>query len=61
MAGNIFSISEELWSIIQEDIETQAYHTQTLLANELDKCKGKGNAYANSHIKEIQDVYWNEH
>ena len=57
IADNIFSILEELWSIIQEDMKTQAYHTQTLLVNELDKCKEKWNAYVDSHIKEIQDVY----
>ena len=34
-------------------METQAYHTQTLLANKLDKCKEKGIAYADNHIKEI--------
>ena len=42
-------------------METQAYHIQTFLANELDKYKGKGNAYTDSHIKEIQNIYWNEH
>ena len=47
---NIFSISEKLQSIIQKDMETQAYYIQTLLANKLDKCKGKGKAYTNSHI-----------
>ena len=57
MAGNIFSILEELQYIIQEDIETQAYHTQTLLANKLDRYKRKENTYANNHIKEIQDTY----
>ena len=61
MADNIFSISEELWSIIQGDMEMQAYHIQTFLTDELDKYKGKENTYANSYIKEIQDIYWNEH
>ena len=41
IVGNIFSISKELQHIIQENIETQVYHTQTLLANELDRCKEK--------------------
>ena len=57
MAGNIFSILEELQYIIQEDIETQAYHTQTLLADKLDRCQEKGNTYVDNHIKEIQDTY----
>ena len=57
IAGNIFSILEKLQSIIQGNMKTQAYHTQTLLADELDKCKEKGNAHADSYIKEIQDAY----
>ena len=32
-------------------METQGYHTQILLANELDRCKEKENAYADNHIK----------
>ena len=51
MAGNIFSIIEELHYIIQEDTEMQAYHTQILLVNKLDRCQGRGNKYANDHIK----------
>ena len=42
-------------------MKTQTYHTQILLVNKLDKCKGKRNAYSNSHIKEIQDIYWNKY
>ena len=61
MAGNIFSISEKLQSIIQEDMETQVYHIQTLLANKLDKYKEKENTYVDSHIKKIQNMYWNKH
>jgi len=34
-------------------MENQAYHIQTLLANELDRCKGKENTYAKEYIKEI--------
>ena len=60
ITGDIFSILEELWSIIQGDMETQAYHIQVLLANELNRCKGRGNTYTDNHIKEIQDAYQNE-
>jgi len=38
-------------------MENQVYHIQSLLANELDRCKGKGNSYTNNHIKKIQDAY----
>ena len=41
MVGDIFSILEDLQNIIQGDMETQAYHTQTLLADELDRYKEK--------------------
>ena len=41
-------------------MEIQAYHIQVLLANKLDKCKGKENTYTDNHIREIQDVYQNE-
>ena len=42
-------------------METQAYHTQILLTNELDIYKRKGNVYADNHIKEIQDTYQNKY
>ena len=41
MVEDIFSILEDLQNIIQGDMETQAYHTQTLLADELDRYKEK--------------------
>jgi len=50
---DIFSITEDLWNIVQSNIEDQAYHIQKLLANELDSCKEKGNNYAKEYIKEI--------
>ena len=53
MVEDIFSISEELQNIIQGDMENQAYYIQTLLANKLNRCREKGNTYAEEHIKEI--------
>ena len=47
---DIFNILEDLWNIIQWDIENQAYHIQRLLADELDKCKEKENVQANNYI-----------
>jgi len=38
-------------------MENQAYHIQLLLADELDRYKGKENPYTDNHIKEIQDEY----
>ena len=37
--------------------KTKLYHIQTLLADELDNCKGKENKYAEIYIKEIQETY----
>jgi len=34
-------------------MKNQVYHIQLLLANELDRYKGKGNSYTDNHIKEI--------
>jgi len=31
-------------------MENQPHHIQTLLADELDRCKGKENSQANNHI-----------
>ena len=57
MVGDIFSMLENLWNIIQEDIENQVYHIQVLLANELDRYKGKGNYLVEKYIKTIQNAY----
>ena len=40
---NILGISEDLWSLIQSDMENQAYQVQQMLANKLDEYKGWGN------------------
>ena len=57
IASDIFSISEDLQDIIQGNMKNQVYYIQSLLANELDRYKGKGNSYTDNYIKEIQDVY----
>ena len=41
-------------------MKNQAYHIQQLLVDKLDNCKGKGNKYAEEHIKEIQNTYKQE-
>ena len=40
-------------------MENQAHHIQSLLADELDRCKGKGNSQVDDHIKKIQNAYQN--
>ncbi len=40
-------------------MENQVHHIKSLLADELNRCKEKGNMLVNSHIKEIQNTYQN--
>ena len=54
---NILGISEDLWYLIQSNIEDWAYQVQQMLADKLDKCKGWGNQYINNNIQEIQELY----
>ena len=57
---NITQIAEDLWYLVQSDMDEQAFQVQRMLADELDYYKGKGNDYVDDNIKEIQDLYMNE-
>ena len=57
--GDIFSISEVLWNIIQEKMEEQAYYIQVLLADELDRCKDKGNKKVGKHQNDSRSILKN--
>ena len=61
IAGDIFSILKDLQNIIQENIENQAHHIQVLLADKLDRCKGKENQLVVKYIKTIQNTYQETH
>ena len=52
-ATNIVGISEDLWYLVQSDIEDWAFQIQRMLADELDRYKEKGNTYVNENIWEI--------
>ena len=56
-AMNITKISKDLWYIVQSNIEDQAFQTQRILVNELDRYKGRDNYYVNKNIQEIQQLY----
>lgn len=43
------------------NIKNQVYYIQALLADELDKCKEKGNTQADNYIKIIQKAYQDTH
>ena len=57
---NITQISEDLWYLVQSDMDERAFQIQRMLANELDHYKEKGNEYVNNNIKEIQELYMEE-
>ena len=57
---NITQISEDLWYLVQSDMDKQAFQVQRMLADELDHYKEKGNNYVDSNIKEIQELYMNK-
>ena len=50
---NITQISEDLWYLIQSDMDNRAFQIQWILANELECYKGKNNKYVDDNIKEI--------
>ena len=53
-------MAEDLWYLIQSDINDRAFQIQRMLADELDRYKGKGNKYVDENIQEIQDLYIEE-
>ena len=59
-ATNILGVSEDLWYLIQSNMENWVYQVQRMLADELDKYKGWGNKYMNDNIWEIQDSHKEE-
>ena len=50
---NILEILENLRYLIQSDIKDQTFQIQRMLADELDKYKGRGNSYVDENIQEI--------
>ena len=48
---------EDLWYLVQSNIEDQAYQIQHILANKLDNYKEWGNQYIDDNIQEIQELY----
>ena len=59
-ATNITQIAEDLRYLVQSDMDEQVFQVQRMLADELDRYKGKGNDYVDSNIKEIQELYIDE-
>jgi len=59
-ATNITQIAEDLQYLVQSDMDERAFQVQRMLADELDRYKGKGNDYVDGNIKEIQELYMDE-
>ena len=57
---NITQISEDLRYLVQSDMDERAFQIQRMLADELDRYKGRGNDYVDMNIKEIQELYMAE-
>ena len=57
---SIIQISEDLWYLVQSDIDKWAFQIQRMLANELDQYKGKGDKYVDDNIQKIQELYIEE-
>ena len=47
---NILGISEDLQYLIQSNIKDQSFQVQRMLADKLDRYKGKGNSYVDKNI-----------
>jgi len=47
---NITGVSEDLWYLVQSDMENWVFQIQWMLADELDAYKGKGDKYMDNNI-----------
>ena len=52
-AMNIAGVSEDLWYLIQSDMENQVFQIQWMLADELNTYKERGNKCMDNNIQEI--------
>ena len=49
-ATNITQMAEDLYYLIQSDIDDRAFQIQRMLADELNQYKGRGNRYVEENI-----------
>ena len=57
---NITQILENLWYVVQSDMDERVFQIQRMLADELDWYKEKDNKYMEENIQEIQELYKEE-
>ena len=56
-ATSLTQISEDLRYLVQSDMDERVFQIQRMLADKLDRYKGKDNKYVEDNIKEIQELY----
>ena len=59
-AMNITGMLEDLWYLIQNNMENWVFQIQWMLADELDVYKERRNRYVDDNIQEIQKLYKEE-
>ena len=59
-AMNINQMAEDLRYLIQSNMDDRAFQIQRMLADELDRYKGRDNKYVEENIREIQELYIKE-
>ena len=57
---SLTQILEDLRYLVQSDMDKRAFQIQRMLADKLDRYKGKDNKYIEDNIREIQELYTNE-
>ena len=59
-ATSLTQILEDLQYLVQSDMDERAFQIQRMLADKLDRYKGKDNKYVEDNIKKIQKLYTNK-
>ena len=58
--AGLFLTLEDLGYLVQSDIEDWVFQIQRMLADKLDRYKGRSNTYVDENIWEIQELYINK-
>ena len=59
-ATSLTQILENLRYLVQSNMDERAFQIQRMLADKLDRYKGKDNKYVKDNIREIQELYTNK-
>ena len=53
-------MADDLWYLIQSNMDDRVFQIQRMLADKLNQYKGKDNRYVEENIQEIQELYIEE-